>query len=115
MRVQFITEPTIGPKERRLIRSHVMKGKNAGKSRSSRAQSIPRQHNQLPDALNDNSSDMNKLMEADFEHTLPLNRLLWNDLSLTSYSLHISPATEDWVYQRTYFPKYPGLVLESII
>jgi hypothetical protein len=101
MLLQFITEPTISAKERRLIRSHVMQGKNAGKPRIARTKLTHRdlQHPSTPKA---NAPDVNGLMELDSRHALSLHRLLWNDVSLTTYPYSLSSETQNFVYQRTY-------------
>jgi hypothetical protein len=97
MLVQFITEPTIGVKERRLIRSHVMRGKNAGKPRPARTQLI---HQSLQPVTTTTRNCSEEFLHADYKHTLSLNRLLWNELSLTSYPYRLTAETEKFVYQR---------------
>ncbi|KAF2690952.1 hypothetical protein K458DRAFT_326926 [Lentithecium fluviatile CBS 122367] len=101
--LQFITETTIGPKERRIIRSHVMKGRNAGRSRpprrslrhTSRVQPEPK-HLAPPEK---DWLKANEIQALDYKHTLKLKRMLWNDLSLASFPHHVSPASRHFVYQ----------------
>jgi hypothetical protein len=96
MLLQFVSEPTIGPKERRLIRSHVMKGKNAGKPRPARSRLIHRSI-EAPKCTANDVSDECQLYA---KHSLSLPRLFWNELSLASYPCHLGPETEKFVYQR---------------
>jgi hypothetical protein len=97
MLLQFITERSIGPEERHIIRSHVMKGKNAGKSRSARRTLI---HRSVRDhaAATDSCPETSELMK----HTLAWNRMLWNELTLASFPEHVGPETTKLVYHRTY-------------
>jgi hypothetical protein len=97
MLLQFVDEPTIGPKERRLIRSHVMKGKNLGKKRAARSQLLHRSIED-PEVSVNNDTDEYQLHT---KHILSLPRLLWNELSLTSYPCHTSPGIDKFVFQRT--------------
>lgn len=97
MILQFVDDTTIGPKERRLIRSHVMKGKNAGKPRPARARLIHRDCQTPEKSPHD---DKQGLMIHN-KPVIPLNRLFWNDLSLTTYPSPIDSSTHDFVYSRT--------------
>lgn len=103
MLLQFITEPKIGAKERRIIRSHVMKGKNAGRPRSSRrrlhntsASNQSSEQSMLPrvDQLSENY-----LEALDYKHNLDLKRILWNDLILPSFPEHMSPDHRNFIYK----------------
>ncbi|KAF2833345.1 hypothetical protein CC86DRAFT_451075 [Ophiobolus disseminans] len=98
MLLQFITEPVISSKDRRLIRSHVMKGKNAGKPRPPRKTLV---HLTQP-FTNSKGEQLNDGESAKFgsEHGLPLDRLLWNELTLASFPEHVSPETTKFVYHR---------------
>jgi hypothetical protein len=98
MLLQFISEPTISARERRLIRSHVMRGKNAGKSRQPKAQPI---HKHRAGTTGRSTDDFSDELQLHTKHTLSIHRVYWNELSLTSYPCEISPDTERFVYQRT--------------
>jgi hypothetical protein len=100
MLLHFVTEPKIGAKERRQIRSHVMQGKNAGKPRIARSKLIHCDLQPSKEAGTD-TSGLNSLVELDSKHTLSLHRLLWNDVSLTTYPYRTSPEMDKFVYQRT--------------
>jgi hypothetical protein len=108
MLLQFVSEPTIGPKDRRLIRSHVMKGKNLGKKRAARNQLLHR-NTEDPKIPVNNDPDEDQLHT---KHTLSLPRLFWNELSLTSYPCHTSPGIDRFMFQRTLLSIFiPSLVL----
>jgi hypothetical protein len=105
MLLQFIADASIGPKERRLIRSHVMKGKNAGRPRPSK-----RKLGNASISQGDTrgfASHMNHQAKAidseapDYNHMLDLKRILWNDLTLTSFPLHVGPDSRKTIYRGT--------------
>ena len=101
MLLQFITEPSIGPKDRRIIRSHVMKGKNAGKPRSARRASTHRCARSQA-TRSENCPETDELIELDLQHTLSLDRILWNELTLAAFPEHVNPETTKFVYHRAY-------------
>lgn len=98
MSLLFIDEKAVGPSERRLIRSHVMKGKNAGRPRpSTRRQKVTglgKRYGQQnghataflgipahaalpgPDPLSEMASPAVSLGQL---------RLIWNDMSLIRF------------------------------
>ncbi|KAH7414238.1 hypothetical protein DE146DRAFT_24756 [Phaeosphaeria sp. MPI-PUGE-AT-0046c] len=96
MLLQFVNDPTIGPKERRLIRSHVMRGKNAGKSRIPRKPLVHRDF-KIPIL---NPQERFDDGDSEIKHIIYPHQPLWNELSLTSYPYHIGPEKERFVYQR---------------
>lgn len=103
MALQFITEGAIGPKERKLIRSHVMKGKNAGRPRPPRrtlrdvcTSSQDARHTTPPGYDHSKANELEALYS---KQTLRLNRILWNDLTLASFPLYASPESGRFVYQ----------------
>jgi hypothetical protein len=98
MLLQFISEPTIGARERRLIRSHVMKGKNAGKPRQPKAQLI---HKGSAESTGSSEEDVSENLKMRAKHKSLLYQVYWNELSSTSYPCEIGPETERFVYQRT--------------
>jgi hypothetical protein len=92
MSLQFITETSIGPKERRLIRSHVMKGKNAG--RKLRRVTLPKRKAQRNSRGTDlepaetvipHTDRLAQSRSAYHTHILYLDRIMWNDFSLTVF------------------------------
>jgi hypothetical protein len=101
MLLQFIVEPTIGRKDRRLIRSHVMKGKNAGKPRPPRKALIKRATEPTTATVSGASClRPSELLLLSYEHPLLLDRLLWNDLMIASFPECVSPETTKFVYHR---------------
>jgi hypothetical protein len=104
MPLQFITEGAIGPKERKLIRSHVMKGKNAGKTRPARRTLLhsngkSRQDDHQPTPLGYDHSKGNEPEALDCRQTLHMKRLFWNDLSLASFPQPVSPNLQNAIYK----------------
>lgn len=97
MLLHFVSDPAIGAKERRQIRSHVMRGKNAGKPRAPRK---PLLHRDL-----DTNVSISKLQIEGEEVSIKASpnlcpyQPLWNELSLTSYPYYIGPEKETFVYQ----------------
>lgn len=87
MSLQFVNQ-CIGPEERRRIRSHVMKGKNAGRPRPTRK----RLRNKVffePQAENANSKE-HQVAKVPLglhydQHPLCFKRILWDDLALMSF------------------------------
>jgi hypothetical protein len=75
-----------------------MRGKNAGKSRPART---PLLHRNLQPVTTITKEHSEELLQADYKHTLSLNRLFWNELSLTTYPFRMDAATEKFTYQRT--------------
>jgi hypothetical protein len=96
MLLQFISEPTIGPRERRLIRSHVMKGKNIGKARQSKTKTLHQRDGTSQHMPKEHATEH----EDHVKHILSLHRVFWNGLSLTSYPCDTTPELERLVYQR---------------
>jgi hypothetical protein len=113
--IQFITETTIGPKERRLIRSHVMKGKNAGRPRPSRKSlrhvCTKHQYIRHPTLLTQDQFEANALEVFYNERYLGMKQLMWNDLTLTSFPHQLSPESRHLVYQckQAIYPLSVGL------
>lgn len=108
MFVQFVPGSNIGSKDRRLIRSHVMKGKNAGRPRTNRKPLIHRS------AQPSHSSSKTSTITKHEEHALVqagqqvlIERLLWNDLTIATFPEHVSPDVTKFVYHRTYAPITP--------
>ncbi|CAO2651712.1 Nn.00g042820.m01.CDS01 [Neocucurbitaria sp. VM-36] len=104
MHLQFITEPTIGAKERRLIRSHVMKGKNAGRPRPSRRTL----HNTTSavdqgarDAILPKVDQMNRGVPEVlyYKHNLGQKSILWNDLILPAFPEYVSTEQRKFIHQ----------------
>ncbi|KAH7095519.1 hypothetical protein FB567DRAFT_586834 [Paraphoma chrysanthemicola] len=98
MLLYFVTDPSIGPKDRRLIRSHVMRGKNAGRPRPART---PLKHQTFIAPITDIIQDPKpeELQDLDLRHTLKLDRLFWNELTIASFPEQISAQTRRFVYQ----------------
>lgn len=103
MLLQFITDSGTGPNNRRAIRSHVMKGKNAGKPRPSRKPLIHRCA-QLPKGSLKRAPEHDEPDEPDehellfHEHKITLDRLLWNELAIASFPEQVSPETTKFIY-----------------
>lgn len=95
--VQFIHQGAIGlgPSEsdRRIIRSHVMRGKNAGRPRPSRRKQTTIVH--ITSAL----TTPRVLELASFR---PGQRLLWNDLCLTSFPQQLDSESTKLMHRCTY-------------
>jgi hypothetical protein len=109
MLFQFIADTSIGPKERRLIRSHVMKGKNAGRPRPSKRQ--PRktsatQHEASAQAQTGHQSKAVHSEALNYANTLDLKRILWNDIALTSFSLPMDPSSLKIIYHGVSAPLF---------
>jgi hypothetical protein len=88
MRLQFVDQSSIGPEERRRIRSHVMKGKNAGRPRPTKKKlpSVNRAPGRSPEtSTSEGSSSPEALMREECRHTLALTPLLYDDLALSSF------------------------------
>jgi hypothetical protein len=85
MSLQFITSNTIGPKERRLIRSHVMAGKNAGKSRPSHKKQRDNMSKQI--STSEIRRQFNDPYAQNYTQSCSrpriANRLICNDLAFT--------------------------------
>lgn len=94
MLLQFVNDTAIGPEERRLIRSHVMRGKNAGRPRPPRKPLVHRK-----EELSISRSDDKRQEVGEIKHILYPHQPLWNELSLTSYPYYIGPEKERFVYQ----------------
>ncbi|KAF2029430.1 hypothetical protein EK21DRAFT_67800 [Setomelanomma holmii] len=99
MLLQFVTEPNITPRDRRLIRSHVMRGKNAGRSRPART---PLKHQNLPciSLANKKDPEPQEMLELELKHTLSLDRLLWHELTIASFPDHVGPQTRRFMYRK---------------
>lgn len=95
MLLHFISDPVVGTKERRLIRSHVMKGKNAGKTRPPR-KSL--KHRNLGLSVPDSNLKVEQ-HECEMTYVTCPHQPLWNELSLSSYPYYIGPEKETFVYQ----------------
>jgi hypothetical protein len=97
MLLQFVTDPTIGPKERRLIRAHVMKGKNAGKPRPARKRLVHRSVATPVCTEQDDSNEHQPLAKS----TSSLPPLLYIKLSPSSLPCDLGSVSEEFIYQRT--------------
>ena len=94
MQIEFIDNASMSRKDRRLIRSHVMKGKNLGKTRAAAAEG-KRKKRQLPTeapTLDVSVSNQQAGCLRAAIHTAPCGmnqlgsrRLLWYDFSLASF------------------------------
>lgn len=97
MTLQFIDQSAVGlgPSEsdRRIIRSHVMRGKNAGRPRPSRRKQTTKIH--VKRAL----TSSRILGSANFR---PGRRLLWNDLCLTSFPQQLDSESTKLMHRCTY-------------
>jgi hypothetical protein len=91
MQLQFIDHGSLGPVERKRIRSHVMKGKNAGRPRPSRKRQPVRQRVQCPDVHDTAPVHPEDWCEVqEYTRTLALKPLLWDDFALTSFPQPLS-------------------------
>ncbi|KAF1946938.1 hypothetical protein EJ02DRAFT_430485 [Clathrospora elynae] len=100
MLLQFITETTIGPQERRLIRSHVMKGRNAGRPRPPRRRLQESSITQCDAQKSASPAGLQLEAIALYSRNpLDLKHLLWNDLTLTSFPHNIGPNSRRSIYQ----------------
>ncbi|OAL56476.1 hypothetical protein IQ07DRAFT_8669 [Pyrenochaeta sp. DS3sAY3a] len=100
MLLQFITASDIGPKERKLIRAHVMKGKNLGRSR--RQGRVFRETKPVadhPGVIAGKAESLPVAGNMNSGRTLGLIRLFWHDLSLTSFPRPIHSDSRKLVYQ----------------
>jgi hypothetical protein len=97
MLLQFVTDATIGPKERRLIRSHVMKGKNAGKPRPARKRLIHRSV-ATPVCTEQDDSDETQSLAKSISSLPPL---LYIELNPSSLPCDLGSVSEKFIYQRT--------------
>lgn len=91
--IQFIEQGSvgIGASERRLIRSHVMKGKNAGRPRPSRRKQTSIVHTKR--ALTPPSTPASECPRS----------LLWNDLCLTSFPQQLDSEATKLMHRCTVF------------
>ncbi|KAH8898767.1 hypothetical protein GQ53DRAFT_836819 [Thozetella sp. PMI_491] len=101
MDLQFINHSAIGREQRRAIRSHVMKGKNAGR---------PRPPRRRPDAIPTKpiwdqfrpqkctNLDV-AFMGQDPRRSLDLRPLLWNDMTLISFPQQLSSGSSSLLRQ----------------
>lgn len=100
MLLQFITASDIGPKERKLIRAHVMKGKNLGRPRRQRRgfrDTKPVADH--PGVIAAKAESLPVARDMNCGRTLGLIRLFWHDLSLTSFPYPIHSDSRKFVYQ----------------
>lgn len=97
MTLQFIDQGAIGlgPSEsdRRIIRSHVMRGKNAGRPRPSRRKQTTLVH--VKQALTSPCI-------PESAKSKPGRRLLWNDLCLTSFPQQLDSESTKLMHRCTY-------------
>lgn len=98
----------MGPEERRLIRSHVMKGKNAGRPRPTRKKqrtgtgTLPTRRilTRYSDPPPERSVSHYASCEAhDCRHALELKQLFWDDLALTPFPQQLSPESRSLLQQ----------------
>ncbi|KAK7188040.1 hypothetical protein PSPO01_05734 [Paraphaeosphaeria sporulosa] len=114
MSFQFITND-IGPKERRLIRSHVMHGKNAGRPRPDRrkkrdaaTQQLASQH----DAAHKDNRMVSQLRIQDLHRSGLFDRLICNDLAFAEIPRQSTKSIEhlrQWISildRRLYPPEF---------
>jgi hypothetical protein len=109
MLLQFITETPTGPKERHLIRSHVMKGKNLGKPRPSRRKPVNiKSSTQQSNAVQCTSqtedwSDVEEIEAVYSDHVVKhtCNSAQWKNSKLNVHPRHMRSEAETFIYQRT--------------
>lgn len=82
MTLRFVDNALNGKERRKLIRSHVMQGKTAGKTYTSRKGTRPVQRKEQVVSL---TSDLSHNVHG-WKYMLGLRRLLWNDLTLISFA-----------------------------
>lgn len=96
MALQFINQGAIGigpsDADRRIIRSHVMKGKNAGRPRRSKKQTTTIHVKRIP-----NFSHL-----SEFASSKAGRPLLWNDLCLTSFPQQLDSESTQLMHRCTY-------------
>jgi hypothetical protein len=80
--LRFVDNALKKKERRRLIRSHVMQGKTACRTYTSRKGTRPVQKKEQAVSL---VTDLSRNVHG-LKHTLGLRRLLWNDLSLISFA-----------------------------
>jgi len=95
MSFHFVDNSLIDKKARKLIRSHVMKGKNVGKVREPRRNEIVRtRYNATPDT--GNGHDYTEIQtkttrKAEYDNTVAaLSRRVGNDLTLLSFPVKVN-------------------------
>ena len=113
MTLQFINQGAIGtgPSEsdRRIIRSHVMRGKNAGRLRQSTRKQITTAHVQ---------PIQNSTGTPEAAYSKPGRQLLWNDLCLTSFPQQLDSESIKLMHRCTYrvlFSAHQLLPFSSLI
>jgi hypothetical protein len=104
MPLQFIDATTGGREKRRLIRSHVMRGKNVGKTHPSRkrleqkdaAADYPIRETDKPGV---SGALLPRRMVHHDKRLLGLKHLLWNDLSRISFPNKLDSSSRNLVRQ----------------
>jgi hypothetical protein len=81
MPLRFVDNALNDKERRKLIRSHVMQSKTAGKAYTSRKVTRPVQKNEQAVSL---ATDLSRNVHG-LKYMLGLRRLLWNDLTLISF------------------------------
>jgi hypothetical protein len=103
MSFQFVDEALDVRQRQRLIRSHVMKGKLAGRthpSRTMRAKTKAAMTRSVEKANRSNSAEglfQHRVHETD--RTFGLSRLFWNDLSLVSFPVQLESTSRHLIYR----------------
>ena len=82
MRLQFVDNALSNKERRKFIRSHVMQGKTAGRTYTSRKGTRPVRKKEQAVSL---PTDLYRNVHG-LKYTLGMRRLLWNDLSLISFT-----------------------------
>lgn len=107
MLLQFITETPTGPKERHLIRSHVMKGKNLGKPRPTRKRPVNiKSSTAKSDAVQSapesppDWSDAEEIEALYSDHVVGHDWAMWKKYKLNVHPRHMRSEAETYVYQR---------------
>ncbi|KAK8003548.1 SET domain-containing protein [Apiospora arundinis] len=102
MSFQFVDSTKVGRNERRLIRSHVMKGKNTGKSLPPRKRhrgTTPVKRT-LDTSIVSTTKGMDpRLMVYGETRILELISLYWSDLSLISFAHELTPESRPLIHQ----------------
>lgn len=102
MQLQFIDERAVGPKERRLIRSHVMRGRNAGRPRPSRRkQNDAVDVKRRPRVLERQELEHHSASCVPVDHTrnLRLNRVFCNDLTPLPFPEQMDLKSQNLIHQ----------------
>ncbi|KAI1439211.1 hypothetical protein GGR50DRAFT_635445 [Xylaria sp. CBS 124048] len=110
--LRFVDQTDINNEERRLIRSHVMRGKNLGKTRKSKTKSIDRatRKSALKTPRTENARDDDNDLQISVKEAsqrvrsfLDISRQVTGDPRFTSYTENISPQAVNLLGRMTTF------------